>query len=37
MDEIINTLANYGAMGVCLLYFMYTTNKTLDENGVYFG
>ena len=33
MEEIVNTLANYGALGVCLLYFMYITNKTLEKTN----
>lgn len=33
MEEIISILANYGALGVCLAYFMYTTNKTLEKTN----
>lgn len=33
MEQIVTTLANYGAMGICLLYFMYITNKTLEKTN----
>lgn len=33
MEETINILANYGAMGICLVYFMFITNKTLEKTN----
>lgn len=31
MDFDVTTLVNYGALGVCLAYFIYKDNKTSKE------
>lgn len=31
MDETIKILLNYGAIGACLIYFIYKDNKTSKE------
>lgn len=31
MDNVMTTLLNYGAMGVCLAYFIYKDNTTMKD------
>lgn len=31
MNDIIDIIANYGAMGVCLAYMIYSNNTTMKE------
>lgn len=32
MPEYVNTLINYGAIGICLAYFIYKDAKTTKDN-----